>query len=79
MKRVDAKRLLLVGVDPGKSGGFAIRLPSGRIVLKKMLDTPSDTLLYLQSLSLRFKECERVAIIEKVGKQLREMMPWMKK
>lgn len=58
-----------VAIDPGRSGGIAVRWPDGRVTAWTMPDTDADTLVTLREIiaTARREGWQASAVVEKVG------------
>lgn len=66
-ERIDMKTI--IAIDPGASGGIAIRYPDGKMFTEKMPDTQGDVLELLRDCMMNaYKETtDAVVILEQVG------------
>jgi len=66
---LSVKPTTFIAIDPGKSGGIAVRYPDGKEIASAMPNTDSDLLDYIAGLASGCKcdDFELQAIVEKVG------------
>lgn len=58
--------MIVVGIDPGKTGAVSVMKPTGLHTINKMPDTPKDIYLLFKAIKLAYRDEEIVAYLERI-------------